>query len=195
MLQAFPLARLEWYSYTNETVLFRSETIAMALCDFHPSSLPISNSLDRHSKTLHLNVTTEKWLMKSDRQIQKDIKIIVQPKTTSHIGASAMHRVVKLTGLISKYAEKYVTEKPHFRVHSVKAAADETEVRFLGRSIARYGHHRITELVNHITVQKLVSWMRSKKKFSMLSNALMLVINATWSILGFFEVESRLQII
>jgi osmotically-inducible protein OsmY len=69
--------------------------------------------------------------MKNDRQIQKDVMAALDysPVVASErIGVAVQDGVVTLTGSVSSYAEKYAAEKACFRVHGVKAIADELEV-------------------------------------------------------------------
>lgn len=73
--------------------------------------------------------------MKNDRQIQKDVMAALEysPAIMSeHIGVAVENAVVTLSGTVSSYAEKYAAEKTCYRVHGVKAVADEIEVRLPG---------------------------------------------------------------
>lgn len=76
--------------------------------------------------------------MKNDRQLQKDVMDALDYSpaiVAEHIGVSVEDGVVTLTGSVSSYAEKYAAEKACFRVHGVKAVADEIEVKLPGTHV------------------------------------------------------------
>ncbi|WP_141734246.1 BON domain-containing protein [Oligoflexus tunisiensis] len=69
--------------------------------------------------------------MNNDRQIQKDVMAALDYSpviAAERVGVTVQDGVVTLTGSVSSYAEKYAAEKACFRVHGVKAIADELEV-------------------------------------------------------------------
>ena len=70
--------------------------------------------------------------MTEDRQLQKDVlaELGWEPKVTAaHIGVTAKNGVVALTGHVENYMEKNAAEAAAGRVKSVKAVAEELEVR------------------------------------------------------------------
>lgn len=76
--------------------------------------------------------------MNNDRQIQKDVMAALDYSpviAAEHIGVTVQDGVVTLTGSVSSYAEKYAAEKACFRVHGVKAIADDLEVILPGSHI------------------------------------------------------------
>lgn len=76
--------------------------------------------------------------MKNDRQIQRDVMEALEYSpaiAAENIGVSVQDGVVTLTGRVTSYAEKYAAEKTCFRVHGVKAVADDIEVALPGSHV------------------------------------------------------------
>ena len=70
--------------------------------------------------------------MSSDLQLRQDVldELEFEPSVNAaHIGVTANHGVVTLTGFVTSYAEKTVAERAVRRVKGVKAIAEEIEVR------------------------------------------------------------------
>ena len=73
--------------------------------------------------------------MKNDKDLQSDVMAELHWDPTldaAHIGASAEHSAVTLTGHVKSYAEKVAAERAVKRVFGVKAVADEITVRVSG---------------------------------------------------------------
>ena len=70
--------------------------------------------------------------MSSDLQLRQDVldELEFEPSVNAaHIGVTANHGVVTLTGFVTNYAEKAMAERAVRRVKGVKAIAEEIEVR------------------------------------------------------------------
>ena len=70
--------------------------------------------------------------MSSDLQLRQDVfdELEFEPSVNAaHIGVTANHGVVTLTGFVTSYAEKTAAERAARRVKGVKAIAEEIEVR------------------------------------------------------------------
>ena len=70
--------------------------------------------------------------MSSDLQLRQDVldELEFEPSVNAaHIGVTANHGVVTLTGFVTSYAEKTMAERAARRVKGVKAIAEEIEVR------------------------------------------------------------------
>ena len=70
--------------------------------------------------------------MSSDLQLRQDVldELEFEPSVhAAHIGVTANHGVVTLTGFVMSYAEKTMAERAVRRVKGVKAIAEEIEVR------------------------------------------------------------------
>ena len=70
--------------------------------------------------------------MISDLQLRQDVldELEFEPSVNAaHIGVTANHGVVTLTGFVTSYAEKTMAERAVRRVKGVKAIAEEIEVR------------------------------------------------------------------
>jgi osmotically-inducible protein OsmY len=70
--------------------------------------------------------------MSSDLQLRQDVldELEFEPSVNAaHIGVTANHGVVTLTGFVTSYAEKTMAERAVRRVKGVKAIAEEIEVR------------------------------------------------------------------
>ena len=70
--------------------------------------------------------------MSSDLQLRQDVldELEFEPSVNAaHIGVTANHSVVTLTGFVTSYAEKTMAERAARRVKGVKAIAEEIEVR------------------------------------------------------------------
>jgi osmotically-inducible protein OsmY len=70
--------------------------------------------------------------MISDLQLRQDVldELEFEPSVNAaHIGVTANHGVVTLTGFVTNYAEKTAAERVVRRVKGVKAIAEEIEVR------------------------------------------------------------------
>ena len=70
--------------------------------------------------------------MSSDLQLRQDVldELEFEPSVNAaHIGVTANHGVVTLTGFVTSYAEKTVAERAVRSVKGVKAIAEEIEVR------------------------------------------------------------------
>ncbi|HKM73920.1 MAG TPA: BON domain-containing protein [Stellaceae bacterium] len=70
--------------------------------------------------------------MSSDLQLRQDVldELEFEPSVNAaHIGVTANHGVVTLTGFVTTYAEKTAAERAARRVKGVKAIAEEIEVR------------------------------------------------------------------
>jgi osmotically-inducible protein OsmY len=75
--------------------------------------------------------------MKSDKDLQHDVQeeLKWEPSVNAaHIGVTVKEGIVTLTGHVPSYAEKYGAEKAAKRVYSVKAVADELDVKLPGSS-------------------------------------------------------------
>jgi osmotically-inducible protein OsmY len=73
----------------------------------------------------------------TDRELQEDVlrELAWDPSVdASHIGVAVKDGVVTLKGWVPSYADKWAAEKAAKRVHSVKAVANELEVRLPGSS-------------------------------------------------------------
>jgi osmotically-inducible protein OsmY len=76
--------------------------------------------------------------MKSDPKLRIDVleELTFDPSVYhENLSVAANDGVVTLSGSVPTYADKYAAEKAAFRVSSVKAIADEIEVRLAGRSM------------------------------------------------------------
>ncbi len=70
--------------------------------------------------------------MSSDLQLRQDVvdELEFEPSVNAaHIGVTANHGVVTLTGFVTSYVEKTMAERAVRRVKGVKAIAEEIEVR------------------------------------------------------------------
>jgi len=70
--------------------------------------------------------------MIDDRQLQHDVvdELDFEPSIdAAHIGVTAHHGVVTLTGFVGSYAEKFAAERAAQRVKGVRAIAEEIDVR------------------------------------------------------------------
>ena len=70
--------------------------------------------------------------MSSDLDLRQDVldELDFEPSVNAaHIGVTANHGVVTLTGFVTSYAEKTMAERAARRVKGVKAIAEEIEVR------------------------------------------------------------------
>ena len=70
--------------------------------------------------------------MSSDLQLRQDVldELEFEPSVNAaHIGVTANHGVITLTGFVTSYAEKTMAERAARRVKGVKAIAEEIEVR------------------------------------------------------------------
>ena len=70
--------------------------------------------------------------MSSDLELRQDVldELEFEPSVNAaHIGVTANHGVVTLTGFVTSYAEKTMAERAARRVKGVKAIAEEIEVR------------------------------------------------------------------
>ena len=70
--------------------------------------------------------------MSQDSQLQQDVlaEFNWEPSVTAgHIGVTANHGVITLSGHVSSYAQKHAAETAARRVKGVKAVAEEIEVR------------------------------------------------------------------
>jgi osmotically-inducible protein OsmY len=70
--------------------------------------------------------------MSSDLQLRQDVldELEFEPSVNAaHIGVTANHSVVTLTGFVTSYAEKTMAERAARRVKGVRAIAEEIEVR------------------------------------------------------------------
>jgi len=70
--------------------------------------------------------------MSSDLRLRQDVldELEFEPSVNAaHIGVTANHGVVTLTGFVTSYAEKTMAERAVRRVKGVKAIAEEIEVR------------------------------------------------------------------
>jgi osmotically-inducible protein OsmY len=70
--------------------------------------------------------------MISDLQLRQDVldELEFEPSVNAaHIGVTANHGVVTLTGFVTNYAEKTAAERAVRRIKGVKAIAEEIEVR------------------------------------------------------------------
>jgi osmotically-inducible protein OsmY len=70
--------------------------------------------------------------MSSDLQLRQDVldELEFEPSVNAaHIGVTANHGVVTLTGFVTSYAEKTMAERAARRVKGVRAIAEEIEVR------------------------------------------------------------------
>ena len=70
--------------------------------------------------------------MSSDLQLRQDVldELEFEPSVNAaHIGVTANHGVITLTGFVTSYAEKTMAERAARRVKGVKAIAEENEVR------------------------------------------------------------------
>lgn len=70
--------------------------------------------------------------MNSDLQLRQDVldELEFEPSVNAaHIGVTANHGVVTLTGFVRSYVEKTIAERAARRVKGVKAIAEEIEVR------------------------------------------------------------------
>ena len=70
--------------------------------------------------------------MSSDLQLRQDVldELEFEPSVNAaHIGVTANHGVVTLTGFVTSYAEKTAAERAARRVKGVRAIAEEIEVR------------------------------------------------------------------
>jgi osmotically-inducible protein OsmY len=75
--------------------------------------------------------------MKTDTQLQHDVmaELEWEPSVNaSHIGVTAKHGVVTLTGSMNAYADKMTAERVTKRVYGVKAVANDIEVNIPGIS-------------------------------------------------------------
>jgi len=71
--------------------------------------------------------------MNSDHELQRDVlaELAFEPSVDhSHIGVTAHHGVITLTGFVDSYAGKLAAERAARRVKGVKAIAQDLEVRF-----------------------------------------------------------------
>jgi osmotically-inducible protein OsmY len=81
------------------------------------------------------NVQTQlalEFAMSSDLELRQDVldELEFEPSVNAaHIGVTANHGVVTLTGFVTSYAEKTMAERAARRVRGVKAIAEEIEVR------------------------------------------------------------------
>jgi osmotically-inducible protein OsmY len=72
------------------------------------------------------------FAMSSDLALRQDVldELEFEPSVNAaHIGVTANHGVVTLTGFVTSYAEKTMAERAARRVKGVKAIAEEIEVR------------------------------------------------------------------
>jgi len=75
--------------------------------------------------------------MKTDSELKQDVEneLKWEPSVNeAHIGVTVKDGVVTLTGHVPSYAEKYGAEKAAKRLYSVKAVADELDVKLPGSS-------------------------------------------------------------
>jgi len=75
--------------------------------------------------------------MKTDSELKRDVEneLKWEPSVNeAHIGVTVKDGVVTLTGHVPSYAEKYGAEKAAKRLYSVKAVADELDVKLPGSS-------------------------------------------------------------
>ena len=73
--------------------------------------------------------------MRTDQQLKQDVtnELRWEPAVNeAHIGVSATHGVVTLSGHVPTYGEKYGAEKAAKRVFGVKAVANELDVKLVG---------------------------------------------------------------
>ena len=73
----------------------------------------------------------------TDIELQRDVldELKWEPSVNAaHIGVSVKDGVVTLTGHVPSYAEKYAAERAAKLVHSVKAVANELDVKLPGSS-------------------------------------------------------------
>ena len=78
--------------------------------------------------------------MSSDLQLRQDVldELEFEPSVNAaHIGVTANHGVVTLTGFVTSYVEKTMAERAARRVKGVKAIAEEIEVRLPSDTNAR----------------------------------------------------------
>lgn len=76
-------------------------------------------------------------MIKTDSQLQSDVLAGLQwqPKVNAaHIGVTAQHNVVTLSGHVAHYVEKTVAEETAKGVSGVRAVANEIEVKLHGSS-------------------------------------------------------------
>src|SRR6516162_5924921 len=72
------------------------------------------------------------FAMSSDLELRQDVldELEFEPSVNAaHIGVTANHGVVTLTGFVTSYAEKTAAERAARRVKGVRAIAEEIEVR------------------------------------------------------------------
>ena len=73
----------------------------------------------------------------TDSELQRDVLDELRWEPTvdaAHIGVSVKNGVVTLTGHVPSYAEKFAAERAAKRVHSVRAVANELDVKLPGSS-------------------------------------------------------------
>ena len=76
--------------------------------------------------------------MKTDTQLQKDVmdEIKWEPSATAaQIGVTASNGIVKLTGEVASYAEKWAVEKAAQRVEGVKGLAEDMTIKPFGEHV------------------------------------------------------------
>jgi osmotically-inducible protein OsmY len=77
-------------------------------------------------------IRQRRFAMNSDLQLRQDVldELEFEPSVNAaHIGVTANHGVVTLTGFVRSYVEKTIAERAARRVKGVKAIAEEIEVR------------------------------------------------------------------
>jgi len=121
--------------------------------------------------------------MKTDSELKRDVEneLKWEPSVNeAHIGVTVKDGVVTLTGHVPSYAEKYGAEKAAKRLYSVKAVADELDVKLPGSS------KRTDEDIAQTCVSAF------KANYSVPDNKIKIVVNNGWVTLE-GEVEWQFQ--
>jgi len=121
--------------------------------------------------------------MKTDSELKQDVEneLKWEPSVNeAHIGVTVKDGVVTLTGHVPSYAEKYGAEKAAKRLYSVKAVADELDVKLPGSS------KRTDEDIAQTCVSAF------KANYSVPDNKIKIVVNNGWVTLE-GEVEWQFQ--
>jgi len=121
--------------------------------------------------------------MKTDSELKRDVEneLKWEPSVNeAHIGVTVKDGVVTLTGHVPSYAEKYGAEKAAKRLYSVKAVADELDVKLPG------GSKRTDEDIAQTCVSAF------KANYSVPDNKIKIVVNNGWVTLE-GEVEWQFQ--
>lgn len=121
--------------------------------------------------------------MKTDSELKQDVEneLKWEPSVNeAHIGVTVKDGVVTLTGHVPSYAEKYGAEKVAKRLYSVKAVADELDVKLPGSS------KRTDEDIAQTCVSAF------KANYSVPDNKIKIVVNNGWVTLE-GEVEWQFQ--